>query len=51
MERKSSQEAGRSRRAVSFRVLRTMRERAAKLNTDRVRQEDIANAGGAPEED
>lgn len=32
-------------------VLKTMRERAAKFNTDKVRQEDLATAGGAPDED
>ena len=32
-------------------VLRTMRERAAKFNTEKVRQEDLATAGGAPDED
>jgi ParB family transcriptional regulator, chromosome partitioning protein len=31
-------------------VLRTMRERAGKFNTDKVKQEDLANAGGAPDE-
>ncbi|HEX4927344.1 MAG TPA: ParB N-terminal domain-containing protein [Burkholderiales bacterium] len=32
-------------------VLKTMRERAAKFNTDKVRQEDLAVAGGPPDED
>jgi hypothetical protein len=27
-----------------------MRERAAKFNTERIKQEDLANAGGAPDE-
>jgi ParB family chromosome partitioning protein len=31
-------------------VLRTMRERALKFNADRVKQEDLAGAGGAPDE-
>jgi ParB family transcriptional regulator, chromosome partitioning protein len=31
-------------------VLKTMRERAGKFNTDKVKQEDLASAGGAPEE-
>lgn len=31
-------------------VLKTMRERAAKFNTDRIRQEDLAATGGAPDE-
>jgi ParB family chromosome partitioning protein len=31
-------------------VLKTMRERAAKFNTERIKQEDLAGAGGAPEE-
>src|SRR5687767_12265376 len=31
-------------------VLKTMRERAAKFNTEKVRQEDLAGAGGAPDE-
>ena len=31
-------------------VLKTMRERAAKFNTERVKQEDLASAGGAPDE-
>jgi len=30
-------------------VLKTMRERAAKFNTERIKQEDLANVGGAPE--
>jgi ParB family chromosome partitioning protein len=29
-------------------VLKTMRERAAKFNTDRIKQEDLASGGGAP---
>jgi ParB family chromosome partitioning protein len=32
-------------------VLKTMRERAAKFNTDRIKQEDLATAGGAPDDD
>jgi len=32
-------------------VLKTMRERAAKFNTDKIRQEDLATAGGAPDEE
>jgi len=31
-------------------VLRTMRERAGKFNVEKVRQEDLASAGGAPDE-
>jgi ParB family transcriptional regulator, chromosome partitioning protein len=31
-------------------VLRTMRERAAKFNTERIKQEDLAGAGGAPDD-
>ena len=31
-------------------VLKTMRERAAKFNTEKVKQEDLATAGGAPDE-
>jgi|SRR5882672_8913510 len=31
-------------------VLKTMRERAAKFNTDKVKQEDLAAAGGAPDD-
>jgi len=31
-------------------VLKTMRERAAKFNTGKVKQEDLASAGGAPDE-
>jgi ParB family chromosome partitioning protein len=31
-------------------VLKTMRERAAKFNTERIKQEDLANVGGAPDE-
>ncbi|HYX66669.1 MAG TPA: ParB N-terminal domain-containing protein [Burkholderiales bacterium] len=32
-------------------VLKTMRERVAKFNTEKVRQEDLAVAGGPPDED
>src|SRR6185436_17643706 len=32
-------------------VLATMRERAGKFNTDKIKQEDLAGAGGAPDED
>jgi ParB family chromosome partitioning protein len=32
-------------------VLKTMRERAGKFNTDKIKQEDLAGAGGAPDED
>ena len=32
-------------------VLGTMRERAAKFNTEKVRQEDLVRAGGAPDEE
>jgi ParB family chromosome partitioning protein len=32
-------------------VLKTMRERAAKFNSDRIRQEDLASAGGVPDEE
>jgi ParB family chromosome partitioning protein len=32
-------------------VLKTMRERAGKFNTDKVRQEDLATAGGPPDDD
>jgi ParB family chromosome partitioning protein len=32
-------------------VLKTMRERAAKFNTDRIKQEDLAVVGGAPDEE
>jgi len=32
-------------------VLETMRERAAKFNVDKVKQDDLARAGGAPDED
>ncbi len=32
-------------------VLKTMRDRAAKFNTEKIRQEDLAGAGGAPDED
>jgi ParB family chromosome partitioning protein len=31
-------------------VLKTMRDRAAKFNTDKVKQEDLAGAGGAPDD-
>jgi ParB family chromosome partitioning protein len=31
-------------------VLKTMRERAGKFNTEKVKQEDLAGAGGAPDE-
>ncbi len=31
-------------------VLKTMRERASKFNTEKVKQEDLASAGGAPDE-
>ncbi len=31
-------------------VLKTMRERTAKFNTERIKQEDLASAGGAPDE-
>jgi ParB family chromosome partitioning protein len=31
-------------------VLKTMRKRAGKFNTDKVKQEDLAGAGGAPDE-
>jgi ParB family chromosome partitioning protein len=31
-------------------VLKTMRERAGKFNVERIKQEDIASSGGAPEE-
>jgi ParB family chromosome partitioning protein len=31
-------------------VLKTMRERAAKFNTERIKQEDLASVGGAPDE-
>jgi ParB family transcriptional regulator, chromosome partitioning protein len=31
-------------------VLKSMRERAAKFNTEKVKQEDLAGAGGAPDE-
>jgi ParB family transcriptional regulator, chromosome partitioning protein len=31
-------------------VLKTMRERAGKFNTDKVKQADLATAGGAPDE-
>ena len=32
-------------------VLKTMRERAAKFNTERIKQEDLANSGGAPDDE
>ena len=32
-------------------VLKTMRERAAKFNTDRIKQEDLAVVGGAPDDE
>ena len=32
-------------------VLETMRGRAAKFNVDKIRQEDLATAGGAPDDD
>jgi ParB family chromosome partitioning protein len=32
-------------------VLETMRERAAKFGVDKVKQEDLARAGGAPDEE
>src|SRR2546421_2756840 len=32
-------------------VLKTMRERAAKFNTEKVKQEDLATAGGAPDDE
>ena len=32
-------------------VLKTMRERAAKFNTERIKQEDLATAGGVPDEE
>ena len=32
-------------------VLKTMRERAAKFNTEKIRQEDLAVAGGAPDDE
>src|SRR4029077_17730830 len=32
-------------------VLKTMRDHAAKFNTDKVKQEDLAGAGGAPDDD
>ena len=31
-------------------VLKTMRERAGKFNVDRIKQEDLANTGGAPDD-
>jgi len=31
-------------------VLKTMRDRAAKFNTERIKQEDLAGAGGAPDD-
>jgi ParB family chromosome partitioning protein len=32
-------------------VLKTMRERAAKFNTEKIKQEDLAGVGGAPDEE
>ena len=32
-------------------VLKTMRERAAKFNTDKIKQEDLAGVGGVPDEE
>jgi ParB family transcriptional regulator, chromosome partitioning protein len=32
-------------------VMKTMRERAAKFNTDKIRQEDLASSGGAPDDE
>jgi ParB family transcriptional regulator, chromosome partitioning protein len=32
-------------------VLKTMRERAAKFNTEKIKQEDLASAGGVPDEE
>lgn len=32
-------------------VLKTMRERAAKFNVEKIRQEDLAATGGAPDDD
>jgi ParB family chromosome partitioning protein len=32
-------------------VLKTMRERAAKFNTERIKQEDLASSGGAPDDE
>lgn len=32
-------------------VLKTMRERAGKFNVEKIKQEDLANAGGAPDDD
>ena len=31
-------------------VLKTMRDRAAKFNTDKIKQEDLASAGGAADD-
>jgi hypothetical protein len=31
-------------------VLKTMRERAAKFNTDKIKQEDLATTGGVPDD-
>ena len=31
-------------------VLKTMTQRAAKFNTEKVKQEDLVRAGGAPDE-
>ena len=32
-------------------VLTTMRDRAARFNTDKIRQQDLAAAGGAPDDE
>ena len=32
-------------------VLKTMRERASKFNTEKIKQEDLAAVGGAPDEE
>ena len=32
-------------------VLKTMRERAAKFNVDKIKQQDLAGAGGPPDEE
>jgi len=31
-------------------VLKTMRDRAARFNVDKIKQSDLANMGGAPDE-
>jgi ParB family transcriptional regulator, chromosome partitioning protein len=31
-------------------VLKTMRDRAARFNVDKIKQSDLANAGGAPDD-